>query len=320
MIIKSMTRKTPTWGQLLDYMVKGSERYRDPDGMSFILKHNIWGHSIKEWTKSFEETEKRRVNTRTNNVKVFHEILSWSNKDTSKLTLEKMKDMATAYIKVRNENASFIAVPHRDKDHFHIHFCISAVEAKTGKSIRVSREEFKNIKEKIQQYQVQRYPELSNSVVNHSKESKRSIKESEFQLKKRGGQLTEKGKVKQQLDSIFKSAISKEDFYSKVKEQGLNIYERSGKIAGIEGERNMRFSTLGYPENRLSDLDSYQDRMKGLIEVREANELDKGNELYEPRDLQEMRDDYKPNEPNDKVEEQENIEEYQDENREDLSD
>ena len=234
MILKSMTRKTPTWGQLLEYMVKDSDRYKDLDGLSFILKHNVSGHNIREWTRSFEETEERRVNQRVNNVKVFHEILSWSNKDVKHMSLEKMKEMARQYITIRNENASYIAVPHRDKKHWHVHFCISAVEAKTGKAIRVSREEFKAIKEKIQQFQIEKYPELSNSVVNHSKKAKQPVIEPEYQQTKRTGQLSEKEKMKQQLETIFRSSTSKADFYTKVHEQGLSTYERGGKVCGIE--------------------------------------------------------------------------------------
>jgi hypothetical protein len=232
------------------------------------------------------------------------------------MSLEKMKDMAHQYIKIRNENASYIGVPHRDKNHFHVHLCISAVEAKTGKAVRISRTEFKEVKEKIQQFQISKYPELSNSIVNHSQKAKQPIQESEYQQKKRGGMQSEKEKVKQQLENIFKAATSKTDFYSKVQGEGLAIYERGGKFYGIEGDRNMRFSTLGFADTRLQELDSYQDRMKGLDIARETTDDSRVGELYEDREQENKGDkDVKENNRQD----QENIEEYQDERESDIN-
>jgi len=92
MIIKSLTRKTKTWRQLLEYMK--NDKSRDD---SFIIKRHVEGNSISAWTRAFEQNESNRLHKRTNNVTIYHEILSWSNKDIQKITDAKIKDMAQKY-------------------------------------------------------------------------------------------------------------------------------------------------------------------------------------------------------------------------------
>ena len=50
----------------------------------------------------------------------------------------------------------------------HLHFILSAVGVDT-KSTRVSREDFKNFKIKLQEFQKEKYPLLEHSIVEHSK-------------------------------------------------------------------------------------------------------------------------------------------------------
>ncbi len=80
------------------------------------------------------------------NVFVTHEILSWHRDDAKNITLQKMQDMAREYINIRNPNGMYIAVPHFDKEHYHIHICASGVEYRTGKVMRLSKKELVNEK------------------------------------------------------------------------------------------------------------------------------------------------------------------------------
>lgn len=257
MILKSLTRKTASFKQLLEYMVHDKDRYKDERGESFVLQHNVTGKTIKSWVKQFEQNEANRLYQRSNSVKIYHDILSWSNKDTQNMTLEKMQDMAQKYIELRNENALWVAVPHRDKDHWHVHFAMSGVEIETGKSSRVSREQFKEIKKELQQYQIEKYPELTHSIVDHEKSKKKEpVSEREYQLTKRTKQPSERERTKDILTKLYKRSNSKEDFYKRIQDNGLKMYERGGKTYGIEGDRKMRFSTLGFDDKKIDTLDT----------------------------------------------------------------
>lgn len=94
-------------------------------------------------------------------------------------------------IRQRNPNGLYVAVPHFDKNHYQIHICASGMD-KTGMSLRLPKADLQKLKKNIQQYQIDMFPELSKSIVNHGKKEKILLPEKEFQLKLRTGQETEK--------------------------------------------------------------------------------------------------------------------------------
>lgn len=45
------------------------------------------------------------------------------------------------------------------------------------------------------------------------------------------------------------------EFFNALEQEGHSLYERGGKITGIQGEkRKYRFSTLGYSHERITNL------------------------------------------------------------------
>ena len=255
-------------------MVHDKDRLYDGEGRSFALTHNLKGDSITEWVKQFEANEKNRTHKRTDSAYIKHEILSWHRDDAKNITLAKMEEMAREYIKRRNPKGLYVAVPHFDKDHYHIHVCASGVD-KTGKSLRLSKVELRKLKKDIQQYQIEKFPELSKSIVNHDKKEKSPVSEKEYQFKLRTGRQSDKEQILGILKTCYKASNSKEDFYLKLKECGVNSYKRGGKTTGIIfGKHKFRFNRLGYTEERLEDLNRSLKRGKQLSEVRK-----KGKEI-----------------------------------------
>ncbi len=74
-----------------------------------------------------------------------------------------------------------------DKQHYHIHICASGIEYKTGKSLRLTKPELQKLKKDIQQFQMGRFPELSNSVVQHGKKLNFVLTDKEYPIKLRTG-------------------------------------------------------------------------------------------------------------------------------------
>ena len=117
--------------------------------------------------------------------------------------------------------------------------------------------EFKEIKKELQQYQIEKYPELTHSIVDHEKSKKKeSVSEKEYQLTKRTKQPSERERTKELLTKLYKQSNSKEDFYKRIQDNGLKMYERGGKNYGIDGDRKMRFSTLGFDNKKIDTLDA----------------------------------------------------------------
>ena len=247
-------------------MLHDKDRLFDKDGKSFAITHNLKGNSIAEWEKQFKENETYRQRKRSDSVYLTHEILSWHRDDAKNITLAKMEAMAREYIKLRNPKGIYVAVPHFDKEHYHIHICASGIEYKTGKSLRLAKPELQKLKKDIQQYQLEKFPELSKSVVEHGKKDKLRTNEKEYQFKQRTGRETDKEIVLAKLKTCYKKAVSKETFFELLIECGLKIYERGGKTTGVvHGKYKFRFRRLGFTEERLEELTKSMKRQKELV-------------------------------------------------------
>lgn len=251
-------------------MINNKDRLFDKDQKSFAISHNLKGNSISEWVKQFQDNEKFRQRKRKDSVLLTHEILSWHKEDSKHITLDKMREMAQEYINQRNPNGMYVCVPHFDKDHYHIHICASGVGYKTGKSLRLSKPNLQKLKKNIQNYQIERFPELSKSVVQHGKKEKAIYSQKEYQMKLRTGRESNKDLLSAMLKTCYKKAISKDTFYELLKECGLKTYDRSGRTTGIMYEnQKYRFNKFGFTDDRLNELEQSRNRKNELERLRE---------------------------------------------------
>ena len=255
---------------LLDYMLNDKDRLFNDEGKSFAIAHNLKGDSIEEWESQFRENEEYRLRKRSDSVLLTHEIISFHKDDAKDISLEKLEDMAREYIQQRNPNGMYIAVPHFDKEHYHVHICASGIEYRTGKGMRLDKKKLRELKLNIQQYQVEKYPELSKSIVNHGALPKaKALSEKEYQYKQRTEGATDKDRVSVMLKTCYKSAASKEDFFMKINECGLSTYIRGGKVYGIVyGSRKYRFKGLGFNEQSIEGLDKSIRRQEEISRLR----------------------------------------------------
>jgi len=275
MIVKIKSHKRAVFGKVLEYMVNNKDRLFDKEKRSFAITHNLKGNDIKKWEEQFKENENYRLRKRIDSVLLTHEILSWHKDDTKNITLSKMEEMAREYIRQRNPNGIYVAVPHFDKEHYHIHILASGIEYKTGKSLRLSKADLQKLKVNIQNYQVGRFPELSKSVVAHGKKDKSRTSDKEYQVKLRTGRETQREHVIGILKTCYKKANSKEIFFELVKECGIKTYERGGKITGvIDSGRKFRFNRLGFTIDRFIELDKTNTRSKELKNMRGNDPID----------------------------------------------
>ena len=269
MIVKIKSHKRAAFKQVLDYMVHNKDRLYDAYKRSFAVTHNLKGNSVERWVQQFQENETHRSFKRKDSVKLTHEILSWHKDDAKHLTLDKLEAMAREYIRLRNSKGMYVAVPHFDKDHFHLHVLASGVEYKTGKALRVSQADLQKLKVDIQNYQLDRFPELSKSTVGHGKKDEQLATEKEYQLRRRTGRESEKEKLIGVLKTCYKKADSRETFFELLGECGLPIYERGGKVYGVvRNDRKFRFNTLGYSIEGLENLDRSAARNVDLDKLR----------------------------------------------------
>lgn len=272
MIIKIKSHKTQkSFQSLLNYMLNDKDRLFDDKGYSFAVSHNLKGNSIDEWVKQYQANEEYRKCKRANSVYLTHEIISFHRDDSTNISLGKLEDIARQYVKERGINGMYVAVPHFDKEHYHVHVCASGIEYKTGKAMRLSKTQLQILKKKIQQYQIEKYPELSKSLVNHEKKGL-ALSDKEYKYKERTGRATDKEQLLGILKSCYKKAISKDDFFENIKECGLKTYIRGGRITGIVfNNKKFRLKRLGFTDERLQYLDRSLNRDKEIGELRKKS-------------------------------------------------
>jgi hypothetical protein len=250
-------------------MLSNENRLYDKRDKSFLITHNLKGRMIEKWVAQFKENENFRERKRKDSVILTHEIISFHKDDSKNITVEKLKEIAREYINKRNPKGIYVAVPHFDKEHYHIHICASGVEYRLGKSLRMTKAGFQKLKKDIQNYQIEHYPELSKSLVAHDKKEKGRITEKEYQQKLRTGRATKKEQVVEILESCYKSSSSEREFYKKLKEAGLETYDRSGKTTGVVLDKiKFRFNRLGFTPERIEELKRPNQRGNELSEVR----------------------------------------------------
>lgn len=169
MIVKSVSHKSAKKSsikKLIGY-VFNPEKMKDLDGKELIVKKLINGYDKSKWADAFKKNDDGRIFQHSKRTVLRHEFISFSPQSSPHLTREKLKTLAKYYLNHRSSKAMGVATVHYDKNP-HIHFIIAGV-AIDGSSTRVSRESFKAFKIKLQEFQQQKYPELSHSVVDHAK-------------------------------------------------------------------------------------------------------------------------------------------------------
>ncbi|MCU0435373.1 MAG: relaxase/mobilization nuclease domain-containing protein [Bacteroidia bacterium] len=252
-IVKIKTYKKPKFEYLLRYMCESQDRLFDASGKSFTILHNVRGKGIGDWARSFRENEQHRLRTRKNSVYLNHEIISFHRDDSDALTLPKLESLVREYIQLRNPNGCYVAVPHFDRFHVHVHICSSAVQYRTGESMRMSRGEFALLKKNIQDFQQKEFPELSRSVVRHGRKADGVTSDKEVQYMRRTGKLSKRYEVREVVQECKRRAGTQDEFYALLKVKGIETYVRGGKVYGvIYSGRRYRFTNLGIETNVIN--------------------------------------------------------------------
>jgi hypothetical protein len=270
MILKSLSRKSDSTGQLVNYVMRYIfKEQEDPSikteftkskqhNSKFIIRHNLRARtSLKNFIKEFQENESFRLVKRKDSVRLYHTIISFSNKDKEYVSDEMLKDIAKKFIELRGPGNLYLGTKHEEQvDHIHMHFIISGVST-NGRSSRVSRQKFHSIKAALQKYQQEKYPEMVHSLPEHGK-SKRINKEVLIEHIKANRQ-TDKQTILERLEKMYTNSKSQKHFLEQLNIAGHPVYLRNGRVQGITfNEKKFRFSRLGFDDTRLQALDQPQ--------------------------------------------------------------
>lgn len=270
MIIKNLTRKSPSYLQLLWYVANSPDRLIEKGKEAWEIRHNL-GNSktLEDMAKHFRENDKLRAN-RKGGIALHHSILSWSNLDQDKVTPDMVRDMVKHYIGLRNDRAIYYAVIHQ-ADHPHVHLVSSNSEIITGKSLRISRTDFQSLKTQMEQYQRTRYPQLECSQVNHKQRAGKSQSRNEYSLKARTTD-TEKSRIAKQVNAALQRAASTDTLITLLEKENLPTYTRGNKLYGVIAPSGRKYRFASMELDPIAELAKRTERQRTIEKTRNNRE------------------------------------------------
>lgn len=291
MIIKSMSRKEPSFEQLVAYMSdEKSER-------AFDLHHHVFTRDPGDIAAEFEDNA-RLLGKRKGGNYLFHEILSLDTRECGqgREVKEKLRLLAFEYIERRCARNMVYGAMHRDHaGHLHYHLMISANERGDKSRLRFSPGQLAKTKREVEHHCREAYPELKQPEVMdqtpENRDRRRDQRKSQKQqgMEKRGAKLTKKEQLAHELRGMMLYAKSQAEFERLLQDHGFTLRQngknwvidpiaREGETKRIKGHR---FSTLGVH----ADYEAFLDRIEPVIEeARAAGEKEKTRAADEDRE------------------------------------
>lgn len=265
MIIKSLSRKKPSFIQLYDYMVSGAEKSH------FVISKNLYNTDTRRDVIGQFQANAKHLPKRKNGVFLYHEIISLpEQKEISKKKQKEMLcDVANKYLEKRTGLNLAFGVIHEEKQHLHCHLMISSNEINSPKRQRLSKAQFNQIQKEIEIYKLEKFPELQdktlyNKDLTKNKVIKSKSKDRENQFKHRTKEQSRAEKVREITQKAILSSFTVKDFQESLQKQGFEFYLR-GKTAGVIDKNNDN------TKYRLARLDLDTD-FQNLLEFEKARE------------------------------------------------
>ena len=241
MIVKSMSRKVPSFGQLIGYID------RDEDAERYRIRHNLAARDPELVRHEFE-TNASLLQKRKNGVYLYHEILSISRAQglSDEQQKERLYQIAQQYIAARCPDNLVYGGLHHDKEHsFHFHLMMSSNRAGDTKRLRLDKSQFRDIQVKLEEHVLREYPELEQKLAI-GKRSDRRLNQAEVELERRTGQRPQRQSVLERVQEALASSRDRYAFLSALGRSDLELYVR-GKNLGVidlESGKKHRINTL----------------------------------------------------------------------------
>ncbi len=264
MIIKSMSRKEPSFDQLTTYALA-------PKGSQIAIRHNlpVSAESPEKIIGAFTENH-ASLPKRANGNALYHEIISLEpNIEISKKgQIAALQTIAERYLERRAPLQLALGVIHVDTAHIHMHLIVSSNAIFSRRRVWLKKMDFAIIQSDLEAFQLTHFPELG--AAQHYDSASKGLKRnnSEQMASLRSKQPGHKEKLALELQSILQDSRSRDALDKSLSNLDLTLYQR-GRSIGVKtsGERRYRLSTLGLAEDyteAVTRFELYESRMTEL--------------------------------------------------------
>ena len=262
MIIKSMSRREPSFSQLLAYVS------RDASDTRYELRHNLLGRDIATMTAELQDNA-TLLPKRKNGVVMYHEIISITR--ARGLTEDRQKDIlreiALDYIRERAPQCLAFGTLHTDQSkQLHYHLVISANPLSTRDRHRLTKKQFRDIQVGLERRVLTLYPELEQSLSIGRRAKPKQLSQAGIELQRRTGKTPEKQSLKARVAAIFAAAHDRQDLFKRLTDARLELYTRGTTIGlrDLDKDRNHRIATLGLD----AEFKVMSDRLDAVLRIK----------------------------------------------------
>jgi len=247
MIIKSMSRKAPTFAQLIAYIGRDADPHT---GTTFA--RNLYHNGQDEQVVAGQFLDNYRyLPKRKNGNALYHEVIVLEPQThlSKAKVAEALHELAEQYCEARAPHQLAWGRVHWDTDYPHIHLIISANAVRSPLRVRIDKSGFARVQQNLEAFKEARFPELNGAAIyRRSKENNRPrIASGEGEMVRRTGTPSGKIAVFELLRPAFGRAASPEALKGDLNQLGFDLYQR-GKTVGVQNlqtDRCYRLRTLG---------------------------------------------------------------------------
>lgn len=250
MIIRSLSRKAPTFSQLASYIGQSGE-----GGTERCFSRNLYYDGKDQSTVSglFWDNY-QHLPERKNGNALYHEIIvleAQPHLDRSR-QVQILRDLAHEYCERRAPMQLAWGRVHFDTDYPHIHLMISSNEIGSKQRKRLDRQSFNDIQKGLESYKERAWPELvEQPIYNKAVAQRVKVKTPEGEMIRRTGKPSQKQQIADAVENLMAKARDLAGFKAALRRKGLSLYKR-GQSWGIEhasSGKRYRLKTLGITES-----------------------------------------------------------------------
>ncbi|MBT8412318.1 MAG: relaxase/mobilization nuclease domain-containing protein [Octadecabacter sp.] len=263
MIVKSMSRKAPSFGQLIGYID------RDEGQEAWRIRHNVMSRDPERIREEFERNG-ALLSKRRNGVYLYHEIISITRARglDSEAQKTRLREIAEEYIASRCPDNMVFGGLHQDKDHsYHYHLMISANRAGETGRLRLTKAQFREVQVQLERHVLREFPELEQKVAI-DKRAEQKLSRGEKELERRTGKVPKKDQLRARVREALEGARDRDSLMAALGRSDLELYVRGQTLGVIDHETGKK--------HRLKTLDlELADRVEGvMMEMRPEPEQD----------------------------------------------
>lgn len=292
MIIKSMARKTASFGQLVAYFGRGQS----------VRGAGVFARNLLADPRDTEAVEREFLANhdylarRANGNALYHEIIVLDRETGLSAERENriLLDLAARYGELRAPDQLVFGWIHDDQSHRHIHLMISSNAVRSERRSRLTKARYAEIQREVETYLLERYPEAgSRRIYTRGTEYEHlRTRNREGELERRTRKPSRKRAIREALAQIFEEASDRSDLERRVEQAGLRFYTRGTQIGiePVDEGRKLRLKTLGLDDQYRQCLERFERQNSAPPPVRDsADDLLKAREaeLLRNRTVQE---------------------------------